>query len=63
VHRAGVGPQPLPANKLTPSRFASAIRAALDDSAMHARTAELSERIAQEDGATRASEQIESTLT
>jgi sterol 3beta-glucosyltransferase len=63
VHRAGAGPQPLPANKLTPSRLASAIRQALDDSAMHARTAELSERIAQEDGATRASEQIESTLT
>ena len=63
VHRAGAGPQPLPANKLTPSRLASAIRQALDDSAMHARTPELSERIAQEDGATRASEQIESTLT
>jgi hypothetical protein len=30
---------------------------------MQARTAELSERIAQEEGATRASEQIESTLT
>jgi hypothetical protein len=29
---------------------------------MHARTAELSERIAREDGATRASEQIERTL-
>jgi hypothetical protein len=29
---------------------------------MQARTAELSERIAQEEGATRASEQIESTL-
>jgi sterol 3beta-glucosyltransferase len=63
VHRAGAGPQPLQANKLAPSPLASAIRTALDDSAMQARTADLSERIAQEDGATRASEQIESTLT
>jgi sterol 3beta-glucosyltransferase len=63
VHRAGAGPQPLPANKLAPSRLAPAIRAALDDSTMQARTAQLSERIAQEDGAARASEQIESILT
>jgi sterol 3beta-glucosyltransferase len=62
VHRAGAGPQPLSASKLAPSRLASAIRTALDDPAMRTRTAELSERIAQEDGATRACEQIESTL-
>jgi sterol 3beta-glucosyltransferase len=62
VHRAGAGPQPLPAKKLAASPLASAIRTALDDSAMQARTAELSQRIAQEDGATRACEQIEATL-
>jgi sterol 3beta-glucosyltransferase len=62
VHRAGAGPPPQPAKKLSSSRLASAIRTAIDDSAMHARTAELSARIAQEDGATRASEQIERTL-
>ena len=47
----------------SPLRVLRRRSAALDDSAMHARTAELSERIAQEDGAARASEQIESTLT
>jgi sterol 3beta-glucosyltransferase len=62
VHRAGVGPQPLPANKLAPTDLASAICTAIDDSAMQTRAAELSERIAQEDGATKASEQIESAL-
>ena len=62
VHRAGAGPPPLPAKKLAPGGLASAIRTAVDDSAMQARTAELSERIAQEEGATRASEQTESTL-
>jgi sterol 3beta-glucosyltransferase len=62
VHRAGVGPQPLPANKLTPASLASAIRAAINDSAMQARAAELSERITQEDGTARASAEIESAL-
>jgi sterol 3beta-glucosyltransferase len=62
VHRAGAGPLPLPAGKLAPERLASAVRTAIGDSAMQARTAELAERITQEDGATRASEQIESTL-
>ena len=62
VHRAGAGSQPLAANKLTPASLASAIRAAIDDSAMQARAAELSKRIILEDGATRASAQIESVL-
>jgi sterol 3beta-glucosyltransferase len=62
VHRAGAGPQPMPVKKLTPDRLASAIRAVRDDTDMQARAAVLSERIAQENGAGRASEQIESTL-
>jgi sterol 3beta-glucosyltransferase len=62
VHRAGAGPPPLPAKKLAPERLAPAIRTAIGDPGMQARTAELAERIAQEDGATRAGEQIESTL-
>jgi sterol 3beta-glucosyltransferase len=62
VHRAGVGPPPHPAKKLTPASLASAIRTATDDPGIRTRTAELSERIAREDGATRASEQIERTL-
>ena len=61
VHRAGAGPQPLPAKKLTPSRLAFAIRAAINDPTMQTRIAGLAERIAQEDGA-RASEQIETIL-
>jgi sterol 3beta-glucosyltransferase len=63
VQRAGAGPQPLPANKLTPEGLAAAIRRAISDSAMQARVAELSARITQEDGATRASAEIESVLT
>jgi sterol 3beta-glucosyltransferase len=62
VHRAGAGPQPLPAKKLTPSRLAFAIRAAINDPTMQTRIAGLAERIAQEDGAARASEQIETIL-
>lgn len=62
IHRAGAGPQPMPVKKLTPDRLASAIRAVRDDTDMQARAAVLSERIAQENGAGRASEQIESTL-
>jgi sterol 3beta-glucosyltransferase len=62
VHRAGAGPASLSAKKLAASRLASAIRAAIDDSAVQARTAELSERIAEEDGATRACQQIETVL-
>jgi sterol 3beta-glucosyltransferase len=62
VHRVGAGPQPLPANKLSPGSLASAIRAVINDSAMQARATELSERITREDGATQASAQIESVL-
>jgi sterol 3beta-glucosyltransferase len=62
VHRAGAGPQPQPANTLTPANLAAAIRAAINDPAMQARATELAERITQEDGATRASAQIESAM-
>jgi sterol 3beta-glucosyltransferase len=62
VHRAGVGPQPMPVKKLVPERLASAIQRASEDHVMRARAAELSKRIAQENGTERASELIESTL-
>jgi hypothetical protein len=62
VHHAVAGPQPLAAKKLAPARHASAICTAIDDSARQARTAQLSERIAQEYDAPRASERIEHTL-
>jgi hypothetical protein len=59
---AGAGPQPLPVRNLTPERLASAIRAARDDAAVRTRAADLSRRIAREDGTGRASELIEGTL-
>jgi sterol 3beta-glucosyltransferase len=62
VHRAGAGPQPMPVKKLATNRLASAIQTANDDADMRARAAELSERLAQENGAERACEQIERTL-
>ena len=42
--------------------LAAAIRAAVNDPSMRARATELAEQITQEDGATRASAQIESAL-
>jgi sterol 3beta-glucosyltransferase len=62
VHRAGAGPQPMPAKKLAPEQLASTIQKARDDGDMRTRAAELSKRIAQEDGTGRASAQIENTL-
>jgi UDP:flavonoid glycosyltransferase YjiC (YdhE family) len=52
----------MPVKTLAPERLASAIRAVSDDADVRARAAELSEWIAQEDGADKDSEQIESIL-
>jgi UDP:flavonoid glycosyltransferase YjiC (YdhE family) len=52
----------MPVKKLTTNRLASAIQTANADADMRTHAAELSDRIAQENGADRASEQIESTL-
>ena len=62
VHRAGAGPQPMPVSKVVANRLAAAIQTANDDADIRSRAAELSGRIVQENGADRASEQIESTL-
>ena len=62
IHRAGAGPEPMPAKKLTAERLAAAIRGVIQEPAMRDRAVELSERIAREDGAARASEQIEVSL-
>jgi sterol 3beta-glucosyltransferase len=62
IHRAGAGPQPMPVKNLTTNRLALAIQTANADADMRTRAADLSDRIAQENGADRASEQIESTL-
>jgi UDP:flavonoid glycosyltransferase YjiC (YdhE family) len=62
VARAGAGPRPLAAKKLTRRNLASAIRIAVGDSGMQRRAAELSERIKDEDGTGQASEEVESSL-
>jgi sterol 3beta-glucosyltransferase len=59
VHRAGAGPEPPTAKKLTPERLASAIRTVVEDPRMQIRVSELSERIGEEDGAGTASRQVE----
>jgi sterol 3beta-glucosyltransferase len=62
VHRAGAGPEPLPAKKLTAQELATAIRAAIQDRGMQRGAIDLSERMGREDGAGRASEEIEASL-
>jgi sterol 3beta-glucosyltransferase len=62
VHRAGAGPEPLPAKKLTAQKLAAAIRAAIHDPGMQRGAIDLAERMGREDGAGRASEEIEASL-
>ena len=62
VHRAGAGPEPLEAKKLTAEHLAAAISSATTDAGMRSRATELSQRIDQEDGTGQASEQIEDVL-
>ena len=62
VHRAGAGPKPLPAKKLSSGGLASAIRTAMEDSGMRNRASELSERIRSERGTDQAAEQIHAVL-
>lgn len=58
VHRAGVGPKPIPERKLTSDRLAEAITAAGSDLEMQKRAAALGEKIQAEDGVARAVEII-----
>jgi sterol 3beta-glucosyltransferase len=62
VHRAGAGPEPLPAKKLTAQKLAAAIRAATQNRGIQRGAIDLSERIGREDGAGQASAQIEAVL-
>jgi sterol 3beta-glucosyltransferase len=62
VHRVGAGPEPLTVKKLRAAELAAAIRTALDDPGIRDRASELAERISREDGAGRASEQVEACL-
>jgi sterol 3beta-glucosyltransferase len=62
VHRVGAGPEPLPAKKLNAQKLAAAIRAAIQDPGMQRGAIDLSQRMGREDGAGRASEEIEASL-
>ncbi len=50
VYRLGVGPQPIPRQRLTVGRLAEAIRCAVSDTVMQQRAADLGQRIRAEDG-------------
>jgi UDP:flavonoid glycosyltransferase YjiC (YdhE family) len=50
VHDLGVGPAPIPRSKLTADRLAQAIQAAVTNTAMRQRAAELGSKIQAEDG-------------
>jgi sterol 3beta-glucosyltransferase len=63
VHRAGAGPEPIPARKLAAANLAAAVHAASEDPGIQARASDLSQRMGREDGAGRASEQIEAVLS
>ncbi|NTW29119.1 MAG: glycosyltransferase family 1 protein [Coriobacteriia bacterium] len=59
VSGLGVGPKAVPRRKLTVERLSRAIEAAVSDSAMRARSANLGEQIRAEDGITKAVDLIE----
>jgi sterol 3beta-glucosyltransferase len=58
VHRAGLGPRPLPQKKLTAERLAAAIREALDPGVVE-RAAAVGRRMRAENGTARAVELVE----
>lgn len=62
VAALGVGPRPIPRNRLTPENLAAAIRQAVDDPGMRARAAELGAKIRAEDGVGVAVDMIEEYL-
>ncbi len=63
VAELGVGPNPIPINKLSVERIATAIERAISDNAMRRRAAELGERIRSEDGVAKAVELIDRYLS
>jgi UDP:flavonoid glycosyltransferase YjiC (YdhE family) len=62
VRALGVGPKPIPRQKLTTTRLAEAIELAVSDQKMRRRAAELGQKIQAEDGVTTAVPLIESLL-
>lgn len=59
VRALGVGPPPIPRNRLTADRLSQAIRVILTDASLRERALALAERIRSEDGVTRAVEAFE----
>jgi UDP:flavonoid glycosyltransferase YjiC (YdhE family) len=59
VYELGVGPRPIPRQRLTADRLAESIRCAVTDMAMREKAARLGERIRAENGIARAVEVIE----
>ena len=59
VYELGVGPRPIPRQRLTVDRLAESIRCAVSDTAMREKAARLGERIRAEDGIARAVAVIE----
>ncbi|MGE3908167.1 MAG: glycosyltransferase, partial [Chloroflexota bacterium] len=60
VYELGVGPAPLPQQKLTPEKLAAAIRRATEDQGIRARAAKLGAAVQAEDGVGRAAAVFES---
>ena len=54
VHALGVGPEPIPARRLTAKRLAEAIGTAVNDQVMRKRASELGQRIRADGGVSRA---------
>jgi UDP:flavonoid glycosyltransferase YjiC (YdhE family) len=61
VYELGVGPKPIPRQRLTVDRLADSIRLAVSDTAMQKSAASLGQRIRAEDGIARAVEVVEQT--
>lgn len=59
IHRAGAGPHPIPQNKLTAGRLATAISIVMRDTALRERATQLGDRVRAENGVARAIEIIE----
>ncbi len=62
IHALGVGPEPIPAKKLTAAKLAAAIGTATADQALKARAAALGEKIRREDGVDHAVEIVRHVL-
>jgi len=62
VARSGTGPAPIPAKQLTAERLAAAMRTAVEDQAMRARSAAIGQKICSEDGVGNAVKIIEQTI-